>query len=81
MMDMTFFQWTLLVLIYLLSGLLYSFIYIIIYEADETEVWLGIMATLWPLYIVLDILLTIAGGFGKSYRAIAHRVFSNLPHK
>ena len=81
MMDMTFFQWTLSVLLYLLSGLMYSFIYIIIYDADETEVWLGIMATLWPLYIVLDILLTIAGGFGKSYRAIANRVFSNLPHK
>jgi len=78
MIEMSFFQWALLVLLYLLCGLLYCFIYLLAIDRDEGNVMVGIMAMLWPLYIVLDIVLQVAASFGKSYRAISNRVFQNL---
>ena len=77
-MEMNFFQWTLLGLLYLLCGLLYCFIYLLAIDRDETNIWVGIMATMWPLYIVLDIVLQFVASFGKSYRAISNRVFQKL---
>lgn len=78
MTEMTFFQWALLILLYLLGGLLYCFIYLLAIDREEGNVWVGIMAALWPLYIVLDIVLQLAASFGKSYIAISNRVFHKL---
>ena len=78
MIEMNFFQWALLGLLYALCGLMYCFIYLMVVDREEENIWIGIMATLWPLYIVLDILLQLVASFGKSYRAISNRVFQSI---
>ena len=73
---MTLFEWALITLLYFVCSFLYSLTYIWVYGPSEEDVWLGIMALLWPLYLVLDVLLQIARGFGKSYKIISNKIIN-----
>lgn len=75
---MNFFQWALIILLYLFCGLLYSFIYMWVYNPEENEVWIGIMVFIWPLYLILDILLQMARGFGKNAKLISNKLFNRI---
>lgn len=58
---MTWYQITLIVLIYLLCGQLFSVAYMINYRIQNQQAWLGLISLFWPLYIVVDLLLQISG--------------------
>lgn len=63
-MESNLFLWLAVVLAYLLCGLLYSLCYLMAYKPKEGTTALGLMVLGWPIYIVLEIVLQIAFGFG-----------------
>lgn len=73
-MNMTFFQWALLIVLYLLGGQLFSLSYLINYKPDERSAWLGLMGLVWPFFLVMDVVLQIAGGFGLTSKIILKKI-------
>lgn len=53
-----------LALAYLLIGQIYTISYQIAFPAERERVWLGFMGLFWPLYLILDVVMQIAYGFG-----------------
>jgi len=71
---MTIYQWALLIILYLLGGQLFSLTYLINYKPDERSAWLGLMGLAWPLFLVIDVILQIAGGFGLTSKIILQKI-------
>ncbi len=71
---MTIYQWALLGMLYLLGGQIFSLCYLINYKPDERSAWLGLMGLAWPVFLVLDILFQIAGGFGLTSKIILQKI-------
>lgn len=63
-----------LIQLYFLSGLIYTLIHVWVYRPSEEEALLGLMVLGWPLYLVLDLVLTLARGFGIAAMRFNRRV-------
>ncbi len=59
-------------LIYLLSGIIFSLVYIINFRPDN-PIWIGLLVLGWPLVLVFDVLITVAKGFGVTASKINDR--------
>ena len=69
---MTISHW-LLGLLYLLIGQIFSLVYVLSFKRTEQRTsapWLGLMGLCWPLYILLDLVLTLAGGLGAHSKTL-----------
>ena len=71
---MTQFEYALLIFLYLVGGQLFSLCYLINYKPDQRTAWLGLMGLFWPIALVLDIVLQIAGGFGLTSKIILKKI-------
>lgn len=76
---MTFYQWLWFGLIYLLIGQVFSLVYVLsLVKAPDSEKkksapWLGLMGLGWPIYLLLDLVLTLATGLGSHSKFILAR--------
>lgn len=61
---MTIFQWLWFGLIYLLAGQVFSLVYMLQFRSEKRTAWLGLMGLGFPLYLVFDLVLTLAAGLG-----------------
>ncbi len=71
---MTTFEISIIVALYLVGGQLFSLCYLINYKPDQRTAWLGLMGLFWPVALVLDIVLQIAGGFGLTSKIILKKI-------
>jgi len=70
---MTIYQSLWFGLVYLLTGQVFSLVYVLSFKRAEqrtTAPWLGLMGIGWPLYIILDLVLTLAGGLGAHSKTL-----------
>jgi hypothetical protein len=78
---MTIYQWLWFGLIYLLTGQVFSLVYVMTLvpksqkeaEKKSSAPWLGLMGVGWPLYLALDLVLTLAGGLGAHSKTMLAR--------
>ncbi len=61
---MTIYQWLWFGLIYLLAGQVFSLVYMLQFRSEKRTAWLGLMGLLWPLYLIVDLVVTLAAGLG-----------------
>jgi len=63
-------------LVYLLTGQVFSLVYVLSFKRAEQRTaapWLGLMGIGWPLYLILDLVLTLAGGLGAHSKTLLAR--------
>ena len=77
---MTFHQCLWFGLLYLLTGQVFSLVYVLTLvkrkpqdDKKSEAPWLGLMGVGWPLYLVVDIVVTLAGGLGAHSKFILSR--------
>lgn len=70
---LAYFEVILCVLLYLLCGLILSVAYIWNYRTDVGEARLGLLTLGWPVVLVLDLILSVAGQFGKVAKKLAFK--------
>ena len=73
---MTFSQLLWFGLIYLLTGQVFSLVYVLSFKRDDkrgSAPWIGLMGIGWPLYLILDVVLTLAGGLGAHSKTLLAR--------
>ena len=61
---MTTFQYLWFGLIYLLAGQIFSLVYMLQFRSEKRTAWLGLMGLAFPLYLVIDVIVTLAAGLG-----------------
>lgn len=62
--TMTIYQWLWFSLIYLLAGQVFSLVYSIQFRNEKRTAWLGLMGLFFPLYLLIDLVVTLASGLG-----------------
>lgn len=61
---MTWYGWLFAALIYLLAGQVFSLVYLLNFRSEKRTAWLGLMGLFFPLYLVIDVVVTLAAGLG-----------------
>jgi len=51
-------------LIYLLAGQVFSLVYMLQFRSEKRTAWLGLMGLFFPLYLIVDVVVTLAAGLG-----------------
>ena len=71
---MTLTGWLFAALIYLLAGQVFSLVYLLNFRNEKRSAWLGLMGLFFPLYLVLDLIVTLASGFGAHVPRLLARI-------
>lgn len=83
---MTVYHWLWFGLIYLLAGQIFSLVYLLNFRDEQrrmqaqgkvvkdSSAWLGLMGLFFPLYLVVDLIVTLAGGLGAHVPALLARI-------
>jgi hypothetical protein len=69
-----YFWWMLFAVIYLLAGQIFCLNYIMGVNSAERNVWIGIMGLFWPILLIIDVVLQIAGGLGKYTHMVRKKI-------
>jgi hypothetical protein len=67
---MTLYQWLWFSLLYLLCGQVFSLVYLLTFERERSKAWLGLMGLFFPVYLIIDLILTFASGLGAYSKTI-----------
>lgn len=70
---MTIPSWLWFGLIYLLAGQVFSLVYMLQFHNEKRSAWLGLMGLFFPLYLIFDLLLTLAAGLGAHSKTLLAR--------
>lgn len=57
--------WVAAALLYLLCGQIFSLCYMFAYRPDTGTAMLGVMGLFWIFILLFDLIMSVAGGFGK----------------
>lgn len=78
---MTWYGWLFAALIYLLAGQVFSLVYLLNFRNEKRTAWLGLMGLFFPLYLILDFVVTVAGGLGAHVPKLLARIEGKKPRE
>ena len=71
---MTIYQCLWCGLIYLLAGQVFSLVYMLQFRSEKRTAWLGLMGLFFPLYLIVDLVVTLAAGLGAHAPKLLARI-------
>jgi len=77
---MTLHQWLWFALVDLLAGQVFSLVYMINFRSEKRTAWLGLMGLFFPLYLVIDLVVTLAAGLGAHAPKLLARFEKETKH-